>query len=137
MNREPNWPPPEWHWEPDQEVHYGPPSRTGPIPDGFFAQPEPEPEPEPEAPKSHPAVWYDTTQPVLPPSPPNLINLDERPVPVAEAVVQNQEAMRRINWLENRVTALERQVDLLIRRQSIDDIHTGPWDWPLPGEVVV
>ena len=55
------------------------------------------------------------------------------PVPpkpdVPAQVVVNQHLIHRLDEMQAEIRRLERRVELLEGRQSIDDIHDGPWNW--------
>jgi len=150
VSPEPNWPPPEWGTpEPDSDlVHddegrpfYGPPSI-------YATEPSEPPEP-PEPPRASVAKprpkWCDEHRVgYRPPSyhercsrTPRIPALfgagrdsltGEKIPPPPPAVVVHQSVLHHINDLEDRVLRLEHQVDRLMGRQTIDDIHDGPWD---------
>lgn len=134
-----------------------------PVSDTIFLGPpakaEPEPEPEPPAPR--PQRWCqvhhkgyrppsyhdkcsvestDTPGRPLPPHPTDCwscrMEYETHYHLAASGVVENQRLTHEIEELQNRVHRLERRLDQMEGRVSVDDISDGPWtmdekQWPV------
>ena len=140
---EPNWPPPEWGtpepgWDipvnvgrvdSADDVHPDPvvPAPVVPRP---IAEPKPRVVRRPSTQRRKPDprdLRHDWVVPEV-----RLRGVDsltqEKIPPPPQVVVIHQSLTHRINELEDSVLRLERRLGQLERRQSIDDIHDGPWD---------
>jgi hypothetical protein len=133
---EPNWPPPEWGTpEPGWDI----PANVGRVDteDDVHADPVVLAQPVPTV-RTRPQRWCElhrigyrspSRHEECRPRPTPVDSLtDEKIDPTPQVVVVHQSLTHRINELENSVLRLERRLGQLERRQSIDDIHDGPWE---------
>jgi hypothetical protein len=140
---EPNWPPPEWGTpEPGWDI----PANVGrvdtdEVPVEAAAKPIVAPKPR-RVVRSSSAKrrrWeaqdpYDQLPDKPRPKPRPVLRdslTDEEIKAPPQVVVVHQSLTHRINELEDSVLRLERRLARLEGRQSIDDIHDGPWEMDL------
>jgi len=134
---EPNWPPPEWGTpEPGWDIpvnvgRVGTEADVYPV-DPVAVEPVRPVRPQRWCERHHIGYRSPSRHEECRPRPALVDSLtDEKIEPTPQVVVVHQSLTHRINELENSVLRLERRLARLEGRQSIDDIHDGPWEMDL------